>query len=213
MERRKDNEKNVSALKNQKSPQVRIQSKNGHPGRPSGPCLAQGEGTQETDLLICRRDSRFFLLHRSGKHRTRVPGKRLPVKQTLKKGDGLKLKSEFDYVKANGKKYFSPYFIVLIASGSLPEEGRRKEEGAKPRFGVICSRKFDRRAVLRNRARRLVRESFRLLKGRIRPCAMVVIPRREISRVGTGEVMSDLEKILHRSRLLDTSPKSVSTSL
>ena len=120
MERRKDNEKNVSALKNQKSPQVRIQSKNGHPGRPSGPCLAQGE-----------------------------------------------VKSEFDYVKANGKKYFSPYFIVLIASGSLPEEGRRKEEGAKPRFGVICSRKFDRRAVLRNRARRLVRESFRLLKGRI----------------------------------------------
>ena len=109
------------------------------------------------------------------------------VRLTLRKCDKLKNKVEFDSIKSKGVKYSSPYFTLLVLFGG--------EFGVSPRCGVICSRRFHKRAVVRNRAKRLLFESFRHLKGSMRPCGIVLIPRRAIQGVTMPLVQSRLEKI------------------
>lgn len=75
-------------------------------------------------------------------------------------------------------------------------------EGKFAKCGVICSRKFSLLAVERNRARRMMWESFRLLSRRILPCRMVLIPRRRIKSAGQLDVMKELETLLAAAGVL-----------
>jgi len=119
------------------------------------------------------------------------------LKQTLRSSDKLKLKSEFSEVRDKGRKITSRMMIMLYIKSI--------DSGEPLKCGVICSRKFDKRAVRRNRARRLIFESFRLLKQRILPCQMVFIPRREIADLRMQDVMSEMERMLAKANLLNTS--------
>jgi ribonuclease P protein component len=87
----------------------------------------------------------------------------------LKHEEFLKLKSEFDFVKQNGTKFVSNSFILLYISPS--PDGER-------RIGIICGRKFDKRAVVRNRIRRVFKESFRLIKNQVVSSHILFIPRK-----------------------------------
>jgi len=49
--------------------------------------------------------------------------------------------------RAGEKKYFSPLFIVRISDN----------KDGKTRFGLIVSKKIDKRAVVRNRTKRILR--------------------------------------------------------
>ena len=112
----------------------------------------------------------------------------------LKPDCRLKLKSEFDAVKKNGRRVTTRYFTALVSG---------REFGISRKCGVICSRKFDKRAVRRNRARRLVRESFRLLQNEIAPCGIVVIPRREILQAKMQDVKAVLAKALVKAGVMN----------
>jgi ribonuclease P protein component len=111
--------------------------------------------------------------------------------KSAKTTDRLRLGSEFAYVREHGIKYVCRYFL-LVAAPSPDKEFR---------YGVICGRKFDKRAVVRNRARRLLKESVRLLKPRIKPCRMVLIPRRMILDINQPQVQENMEKLLARADL------------
>ena len=113
-------------------------------------------------------------------------------KKRLVSADKLKLKSEFDYLKNNGVKLVGRNFLLVHAT---PADG-------KLRWGVICSRRFDKRAVVRNRARRLLWESFRQLKSRIKPCHVVLIPRREIIKKKQQDVEKEMKYLLKKAELL-----------
>ncbi len=114
---------------------------------------------------------------------------------TLCKADKLKTKSEFDAVKSEGSRISNELFTFL----SLPVR-----DEVNPRCGVICSRKFHKRAVVRNRARRLLWESFRLLKKRISPCWMILIPKRKILNAGMPDVKSALNNALEKLENVQT---------
>lgn len=79
--------------------------------------------------------------------------------------------------------------------------------GQFPKCGVICSRKFSLLSVERNRARRLLWESFRLLGSRIAPCMMVLIPRRKIKHALQGQVQQELEQMLTLAGVLKALPE------
>ena len=113
-------------------------------------------------------------------------------KKSLKSKDKLKLKSEFDYLREHGVKLVGRNFLLVYAE---PTDG-------KTRWGVICSRKFDKRAVVRNRARRLLFESYRLLKHRIKPCHVVLIPRRRILEKKQQAVEKEMKYLLRKAGLL-----------
>ncbi len=68
------------------------------------------------------------------------------------------------------------------------------------RFGITASRKMSRLAVKRNRAKRLLREAFRLtaceLDGLSRRYDWVFNARRSIIEEKVGAVISDLQRII-----------------
>jgi ribonuclease P protein component len=107
-------------------------------------------------------------------------------KAALKRTDMLRLKSEFDQVRNNGTKYVGRYMLLVT---SPPPDN-------KLRFGIICGKKYSRKAVLRNRARRLLKEAFRLLKNRVEPVHCILIARVAIKHAKMQEVQQDMLKLL-----------------
>ena len=108
-----------------------------------------------------------------------VPGIDEPVvseKFRLRKEDKLKTRQDFETLKENGKW--------------VPESEELR------RCGIICSRKFHKHAVVRNRARRILSEAVRLLKPRMQTCRILVIPRRKICSATMPQVRDSLQKAL-----------------
>lgn len=71
------------------------------------------------------------------------------------------------------------------------------------RFGVVCGKKFHKRAVRRNRARRLIWESVRRIKPQISSTEnhLLFIPRPAILKCKQGDVQAELVKLLSRNKL------------
>jgi ribonuclease P protein component len=109
----------------------------------------------------------------------------------LHKTERLRLKTEFAYVRKNGKKLVGEYFILVYA----------KDVDDKLRYGAICSRKFSKNAVVRNRARRLFRESFRLIKNQVDNAHLILIPRHRIKRQRLQEVQKEMIDLLKKAGL------------
>lgn len=114
------------------------------------------------------------------------------MKKGLKSSDKLKLKSEFDNLKKNGKKILGKSCILLFL----------KSEDEQLRCGIICSRKYSRKAVERNRARRLIWESFRLLKSQIKAAQILIITRQQMKGKKQKEVQKELKNLLLKAELI-----------
>jgi ribonuclease P protein component len=71
------------------------------------------------------------------------------------------------------------------------------------KLGVVTSRKIG-PSVTRNRARRLLRESFRIHQHEIkRPISLVLVARASIARMDFHGVERDLLTVLKREKLLE----------
>ena len=111
----------------------------------------------------------------------------------MKAFESLRCRSEFDKVKQIGRRESSGLFTMLW----IPDTGELR------RCGIICSRKFHVRAVKRNRARRLIRESLRLIGAEnVQPCCLVIIPRRGILKVKMPAVKNALTIAMQRAGIL-----------
>jgi ribonuclease P protein component len=97
----------------------------------------------------------------------------------------------------------------------LKEEGRREICGSlimnwlpakELRLGVVTSRKVG-SAVVRSRARRLLREVFRQHQHEVtEPVSMVLVARQSITRSGLESVRRDYLRALGRARLRKSPP-------
>ena len=97
----------------------------------------------------------------------------------------------------------------------LKEEGRREICGSlimnwlpakELRLGVVTSRKVG-SAVVRSRARRLLREVFRQHQHEVtEPVSMVLVARQSITRSGLESVRRDYLRALARARLRQDPP-------
>jgi len=76
-----------------------------------------------------------------------------------------------------------------------PPDGQR-------RAAFLLSRRFDHNAVVRNRARRLLREVFRLLFPELPPVWMLFIPRQAIKEAKMQDVLSEARRACQRLKLL-----------
>lgn len=109
----------------------------------------------------------------------------------------LKRSSEFARIKQHGNR---------IVRGCLIANWMELPAGAVSRLGVITSRKVG-GSVIRSRARRLLREVFRLNRPDLcRPVDIVLIARRSISNLKYTDVEADYLNVLRRAQLLNPAP-------
>jgi ribonuclease P protein component len=92
----------------------------------------------------------------------------------------LLAKSDFDRVFQAGRKAFARGLVVYVAASPVE----------RARIGLVTGRKFG-NAVARNRARRLLREAFRLSLTELPPLDLVALPQP-----GFPDAMEDVRRAL-----------------
>lgn len=112
----------------------------------------------------------------------------------LRFGEAARLKTgrDFAVVRQEGER------LVL---GCLIANWRRLSAKSRPRLGVVTSRKIG-NAVVRSRARRLLREAFRLHQHELAPIDLVLVGRPPIAGKSFAEVEQDFLTMLRKARLL-----------
>ena len=96
--------------------------------------------------------------------------------------------SEFAAVKKTGTSLKGKYLIINLISA--PDH--------QTRLGIIVSKRFSLKAVTRNRARRLIRESFRLLRhGISEQLWLVVIARKHLQTASLQDVQQEFIGLLN----------------
>ena len=92
-----------------------------------------------------------------------------------------------------------------LALGCLIANWHPLPDGTSPKLGVVTSKRIG-NAVARSRARRLLRESFRLHQGEFKqPVELVLVARASIAGRGFAGVEKDFLAALHRAGLLKQS--------
>lgn len=92
--------------------------------------------------------------------------------------------------------------VWCVSPEKYPRRGYSREE---VKFGFVVSKKVDRRAVVRNRVKRQMREVVRLLvsKEAINPGFLIVLlVKKEIVGKSYGEIADDIHSVLLRSRVV-----------
>ena len=79
-------------------------------------------------------------------------------------------------------------------------------DGETPRLGLAVSRKVDRRAVVRNRIRRIAREAFRHARPQLAPADYVLVARREAAAAGRAALRAEAAALLQRAAALKLAP-------
>jgi ribonuclease P protein component len=94
------------------------------------------------------------------------------------------------------------FAVLRQASGRLG--GRcfsvryRQNELGHARLGLAVSKRVSKRAVERNRIKRLLRESFRRARSQLPPLDLVVMAREQAAGVPGPELLAELEALWRR---------------
>lgn len=115
--------------------------------------------------------------------------------QRLLLGRDLRLRQNRDFARVRQKG-------ERLVLGCLIANWHKLPDGETPKLGVVTSKKIG-GAVVRNRARRLLRESFRLHRHELAPpVELVLVARNSIVDKGFADVEKDFLAAMRRARLL-----------
>jgi ribonuclease P protein component len=108
----------------------------------------------------------------------------------LKKINRSLKKSDFEWLREEGVMYRTPLFGVLV--------GENTEE--KNQFGIIVSRKISKKAVERNKIRRLVYEAIRLKQAVLvsKGLKIVVLANKSLLEKKYEEVEKEVEQVFKK---------------
>ena len=116
-----------------------------------------------------------------------------PIRRRFTQGQRIKQGRDFARIRQEGQR---------LVNGCLIANYRRLPPKSTARLGVITSSKVG-GAVVRNRARRLLREAFRLHQHELaQPLDLVLVARPIISGKTFGEVEKDFLTTLRKAGLL-----------
>lgn len=115
-------------------------------------------------------------------------------KRSTRKRQRLTLRSEFNYVKKSGVKQVGKLCVLQVA----------KAPDGRVRQAIVISRYFSAKAVLRNRARRLLRVAQRDVEEEItEPCWIVLRPRQAMKVAKASQVTEELRNLIRMAGFAD----------
>jgi ribonuclease P protein component len=100
----------------------------------------------------------------------------------------LRAAADFTALRREGKRLASPCFQAQY----------RFTDSGLACLGMAVSRRVSKRAVVRNRIRRIIRESFRLSRNGLPVCHVLLIARTDAAARSRTELRSDLDSIWQR---------------
>jgi len=106
----------------------------------------------------------------------------------------VRARADFDRIFASATRTASPMLAVHLLS-----------EDGPPRLGLAVSRKVDKRAVGRNRIKRVLRDVFRLLQPRLASGSYVVVARPSAAQADNDALRAAFLSVLKRARALPPS--------
>lgn len=106
----------------------------------------------------------------------------------LKPDQKLLTKQDFDRVFSFRKRYFFDLFVAYYC----------RNDFQRPRLGIIVSKRNAKKAVDRNRVKRVIRESFRLYKNKL-PNNDYVICLRNMKSVDKTALRKTVDLLWQRS--------------
>ena len=116
----------------------------------------------------------------------------LPAHLRFPRSSRMKLPGDFARAKAQGQRWVCGCLIANVLA---------RPEGLATRLGVVTSKKIG-NAVARSRARRSLRESFRLHQRELnRAVDLVLVARPSIAGRKFAEVEQDFLRVLRQARL------------
>lgn len=119
----------------------------------------------------------------------RPPG--TPRRWRLPRRARLRSRRDFQRIYREGVRLRGPTLLLVAAPGGDP---------ATARLGMAVGRRYSRSAVVRNRTRRVFRETFRLLRPELPPLDLVLSPRLAGHRYRTPEVRDELVTLVTEAR-------------
>lgn len=99
-------------------------------------------------------------------------------------------------MRANGVRHVGRWCLFITAP---PRDG-------KLRFGIVTSRRYSKRAVDRNRARRLLREAFRQELSGYGSVWLLLIPRHRMKDAKLADVLNDFRNLSARAGIRNNGP-------
>jgi len=88
---------------------------------------------------------------------------------------------------ARGRSFFNPFFTVKFAPG-----------GDVPRFTVVVSTKVSKRAVVRNRLKRLVREYLRTHLNEFKNGDHIIMLKPKVASLPEGQLVAKFKEIFKK---------------
>lgn len=111
----------------------------------------------------------------------------------MKNTQSLKLNKDFRRLYSRGKSFVSGYTVIYASKNRLGDS----------RLGLTVSKSIG-KAVKRNRLKRLMRESYRLMEDRINPGFDIIIVARNRALGKTqAQIQNDIEYAMRKLGLIE----------
>ena len=116
--------------------------------------------------------------------------------QTLPRARRLRRRTEFQRVFDTGRRAYGRYFTIIASPGTRNDAVNDHASGSM-RLGIVASRRLG-GAVVRNRAKRLIREVFRTEAPFGSALDLVVIPKPTLLEAPWSALRDDFRATLRR---------------
>lgn len=109
----------------------------------------------------------------------------------LSQKNRLSKSAEVKQTTAKGRGFFNPYFVIK----SVPTKDL-------PKFTVVVSTKVAKRAVDRNRIKRIIRDEIRKVLPNIKPGNYAILAKASILKITPALLREEIIKSMHMGKIL-----------